>query len=80
MWITELLRVLHWDNGGHLLRMNRSAVSGVTRQRSSPKSTPGVKLTLQALYVGQKVDDVQVGVVLLGGNSGCRQVVRYRFC
>lgn len=37
--------------------------------------TPGVKLTLKALNVGQEVDDVQVGVVLPGGNSGLDLVV-----
>ena len=39
----------------------------------SPKGTPGIKLTLQTLNIGQKVDDVHVCVILLEGNCSCTQ-------
>lgn len=53
--------------------MHRVVQIGVFGRRSLPESTPGVKLTLKALYVSQEMDNVHVGVVLLGGNSGCKQ-------
>jgi hypothetical protein len=41
-------------------------------ESDSPEGTPGVELALQALHVGQEVNDVEVRVVLLGGNASCR--------
>ena len=38
---------------------------------SLPKCTPGVKLALKALHIGQEVDDVHVSKVLLEGNGSC---------
>ncbi len=38
----------------------------------SPEGTPSVELALQALHIGQEVNDVKVRVVLLGGNASCR--------
>lgn len=36
-----------------------------------PKCAPGVKLALQALNVGQEVDDIHVCKILLESNSSC---------
>ncbi len=38
----------------------------------SPEGTPSVELALQALHIGQEVNDVKLRVVLLGGNASCR--------
>ena len=74
---------------GNLLQVWQSPVSqvglagtnggGATKsqvvEETVAECTPGVKLTLKALNVGQEVNDVQVGVVLPGGNSGLDLVV-----
>lgn len=51
------------------------AAQGQVVEKAVTKCTPSVELTLQALNIGQEVDDVQVGVVLPGGNSGLDLVV-----
>ena len=43
----------------------------MTACETLPKSAPGVKLTLQTLHVGQKMDDVHVGQVLLESDGSC---------
>ena len=41
-----------------------------------PKGAPCVELTLQALNIGQEVNNVHVRVVLLGGKASCREQQR----